>query len=73
MSGISSYLFAFAWGLLILAALVGWGSILGRLLFPTEQTDWALRAAWGLALSVVLGGVLNLGSWISRTTVPSGL
>lgn len=69
MSAMGSYFFAFAWGLLILASLFGWGSILRRLLFPREQTDWALKAAWGLALSVVVGGVLNLGSWISRRTV----
>lgn len=69
MSPIGSYFFAFAWGLIILAALAGWGSVLSRLLFPMEQRDWALRAAWGLALSVVVGGVLNLGHWISRTSV----
>lgn len=69
MSAIASYFFAFAWGLLILAALTGWGSVLNRILFPRRQTDWALRGAWGLALSVVVGGVLNLGHWVSRTSV----
>ncbi len=62
MSAIGSYFFAFAWGL-----LAGWGAVLSRLHLPRKQIDWALRAAWGLALSVVVGGVLNLGYWIFRT------
>ena len=44
------YLCAFGWGFLILLSLIGWGSALNRLLFPTESTDWGQRAAWGLAL-----------------------
>jgi hypothetical protein len=64
----ASYCFAFAWGLLVLASLVGWGAVLNRLLFA-EHTDWGQRAAWGLALSVVAGGFLNLLGGISRITV----
>jgi hypothetical protein len=64
-----SYFGAFAWGIVVLLSLTGWGGALSRLLFPKENTDWGQRAAWGLAASVVVGGVLNLMSWISRTTV----
>jgi hypothetical protein len=65
----ASYFFAFSWGILIPVSLTGWGCVLNRLLFPKAQTDWGQRAAWGLALSVVVGGVLNLLSCISRTTI----
>jgi hypothetical protein len=65
----ASYFFAFSWGILIPVSLTGWGCVLNRLLFPKAQTDWGQRAAWGLALSVVVGGVLNLLSCISRATI----
>jgi hypothetical protein len=65
----SSYFFALAWGILTLLSLIGWGSGLNWLLFPKEKTDWGQRAAWGLALSVVVGGVLNLLSCISRAVI----
>jgi hypothetical protein len=65
----ASYFFAFSWGILIPVSLTGWGCVLNRLLFPKAQTDWGQRTAWGLALSVVVGGVLNLLSCISRTTI----
>jgi hypothetical protein len=64
-----SYFGAFAWGIVILLSLTGWGGVLSRLLFPKQDTDWGQRAAWGLAVSVVVGGGLNLLSWISRSTV----
>ena len=64
-----SYWLAFSWGLVILASMVGWGVAVNRLLFPCHRVDWGQRAAWGLALSVVVGGVLNLLQRISRATV----
>jgi hypothetical protein len=65
----ASYFFAFGWGILILLSLIGWGSVLNQILFPKQATDWGQRAAWGMAFSVVVGGVLNLLSCISRATV----
>src|SRR5882762_6416791 len=64
-----SYWQAFFWGFLILASFIGWGTALNRVLFPAQRVDWGQRAAWGVALSVVVGGVLNLLQRISRTTV----
>jgi hypothetical protein len=64
-----SYWLAFSWGLVILASMVGWGAVVNRLLFPRYPVDWGQRAAWGLALSVIVGGVLNVLHWISRETV----
>lgn len=69
VSAVASYLLAFSWGILTLLAFIGWGGVLNRLLFPEDHTDWGQRAAWGLALSVVVGGVLSLLSCISRTTI----
>ena len=64
-----SYFLAFAWGFVILVAWIGWGRLLNRILFPKARTDWGQSAAWGLALSVVVGGILNVLSYISRTRV----
>jgi hypothetical protein len=66
---LASYFLAFVWGILILLSLIGWGGVLNRLLFPKEETSWGQRAAWGMAFSVVVGGVLNFLSCISRTTI----
>ena len=65
----AAYFLAFIWGISLLIPLVGWGTVLNRILFPRQLTDWGQRAAWGLAFSVAVGGVLNLLSCISRTTV----
>ncbi len=65
----ASYFFAFSWGIVILLSLIGWGSVLNRLLFRTDPIDWGQRGAWGLASSVVVGGGLNLLGIISRTTI----
>jgi len=63
------YWMAFFWGLVILASFVGWGGAVNRVLFPGQRVDWGQRAAWGVALSVVVGGVQNQLQLISRTTV----
>jgi hypothetical protein len=64
-----SYSLAFTWGLVILTSFTGWGTVLNRVLFPSQRLDWGQRAAWGVALSVVAGGALDLLQWISRTAV----
>jgi hypothetical protein len=69
VTAVALYFLAFAWGIVILLSLVGWGGVLNRLLFPKDQTDWGQRAAWGLSFSVVIGGVLNVLLSISRVTI----
>src|SRR5712692_7563300 len=49
--------------------MIGHGSIVQRLLCPGQKNDWGLRAAWGLAFSACVGGVLELTGSISRTMV----
>ena len=57
---------ALGWGLLLVAAFVGWGGALSRLLGAKEEGDAGMRGALGLALTVAAGGLFNLLSWISR-------
>ena len=64
-----SYLFASSWGLFVLAGLIGWGGLLVHLLSIRREVRWGERAAWGTALSVTVGAVLNLNAWISRGTI----
>lgn len=57
---------ALAWACYLLSAFAGWGTLIARVLLPAQRVDWALRAALGLAASVVVGGALNLAGVISR-------
>jgi hypothetical protein len=67
--GITSFFFAFAWGIFILFSLMGLGGVLNRLLFAKQQVDWGQRAAWGISFSIVVGGVLNVTWTISRSVI----
>lgn len=64
-----SYLISFSWGICLLLSLIGWGKVLNHILFPNQRIDWGQRAAWGLAFSVIIGGILNATSTISQTTI----
>jgi len=65
----SSYLFSFLWGIVILFSLVGWGSVVSRVLFPKYRIDWGQKVAWGIAFSIFVGGILNVTWAISTTTI----
>jgi hypothetical protein len=64
-----SYLISFSWGICLLLSLIGWGKVLNHILFPNQRIDWGQRAAWGLAFSIIIGGILNATSTISQTTI----
>ncbi|MCH8342743.1 MAG: hypothetical protein IH983_02020 [Planctomycetes bacterium] len=64
-----AYFLAFAWGICILLSFIGWGTLVGRLALPGRQVSWGQRAAWGMVLSVILGGLLNLFSLISGALI----
>lgn len=66
-----SYILPFSWGLFVLGAFIGWGSLLNRLLFPENPVDWGQRAAWGVAFSILIGGLLNVSGLISSPLVIS--
>jgi len=61
------FAFHFLWGLVILAAFIGWGRAAHRLAMrdATEVPDWGLLAGWGMAVTVFIGGLLNLFGWVS--------
>jgi hypothetical protein len=64
-----SYLVSFFYGICLLLSLAGWGKVLQDILFPNRQIDWGQRAAWGLAFSAIVGGVLNATWTISQLTI----
>ncbi|MEG3929961.1 MULTISPECIES: hypothetical protein [unclassified Microcoleus] len=63
------YLISFFYGICLLLSLIGWGKFLNHILFPNQRTDWGQRAGWGLALSLIIGGVLNATWNISPPTI----
>ncbi|MEG4057694.1 MULTISPECIES: hypothetical protein [unclassified Microcoleus] len=63
------YFLSFAWGICILVSLIGWGGAVNRILFPDYTVDWGQRAAWGIAWSVIFGGLLNVTWTISQATL----
>jgi hypothetical protein len=63
------YFLSFAWGICILVSLIGWGGAVNRILFPQYRVDWGQRAAWGIAWSVIFGGLLNVTWTISQATI----
>ncbi len=71
--GAAGYALGWVWGLLVLAALVGWGRFLERLFRPGRSLGWGLRGTVGLAAAVAAGGVLELLGAISPATVLAGL
>ena len=64
-----SYFLCFSWGICIIVSLIGWGGAVKRILFPEHRVDWGQRAAWGIAWSVIFGGLLNVTWTISQTTI----
>ncbi len=65
----TSFFLSFLWGIVIVLSLIGWGSAVNRLVFPRHRIDWGQKAAWGLAFSILVGGVLNLTWAISRAVI----
>lgn len=65
----TSYFLAFLWGIYIILSLIGWGGVINRILFPKDCIDWGQKAAWGVAFSILVGGILNVTWTISRTTI----
>ncbi len=57
------------WGLFLLVSMTGWGTLTNAVLAPAERFDWGQRAALGLSVLVLIGGVANLGWYISPPMV----
>ncbi|MBF0594964.1 MAG: hypothetical protein HQL22_08340 [Candidatus Omnitrophica bacterium] len=61
-------LIACFWVAALLAAFVGWGRLINGVIYTEQEFSWGELAAWGVAFSTVIGGVLNLSQAISRQT-----
>jgi hypothetical protein len=66
------FLPALLWGLCVLAALAGWGRLLTGLVRrhpgpASALPDWLDAPAWGIAITSLLAGILNLASLATRT------
>lgn len=61
------YFLVAAWGLVLLASFIGYGKLLRRLLFANSSPGWAIEGAWGMALLVAVGGLLNYFRIMSPT------
>ncbi len=64
-----AYFLPAIWGLVLLVSFIGYGKLLRRLLFAKENLGWANEGAWGMALIVALGGLLNLFYLVSPPLV----
>jgi len=74
---LTGYVIEFAWGFMVLAALVGWGGVVARLFGASSpRPDWGLAAGWGMAAMLAAGGVLALVGlarpWLLVTLVVVG-
>lgn len=59
------YFTAFAWGIITLFAFIGYGRLLNFILSPGKKFDLGMQAAFGLVLSVTVGGFMNWAAAIS--------
>ncbi len=58
------------WGLAILAALTGWGRLLScRTQVADEAANWLEAPAWGIAMSSLIGSLMNLAGLATRVGV----
>lgn len=79
----ASYVIEFTWGLMVLAALVGWGDVAAKTLVrfggasETRRPDWGLAAGWGMALVLAAGGVFSFAGlarpWLLVVLVFAGV
>jgi hypothetical protein len=56
-------------GLILLASWAGWGAAIHRLVLRGGVVDRGLHAGWGLAFTLLVGGVLNLTEAISPLSI----
>jgi hypothetical protein len=63
------YGLAVFWSALMLASFVGWGSLVNLWLDRDRWADWGLRAGWGMALFILVGGFLTAMHLVSRTAL----
>jgi hypothetical protein len=65
----ASYAAMFGFGLVLLGSWAGWGAAIHRLLLRGVVADRAMQAGWGLAFTLVVGGLLNLTGQITPRAI----
>jgi hypothetical protein len=63
------FLVAFFWGIVVLLAFIGYGRLLNLILSPGKKFDLGMQAAFGLILSITIGGFLNFIAVISVLSI----
>ncbi len=58
MDSVLTFWIVAVWGVAVLMSWVGWGTLMGMGVSKEERFDWGLRAAWGMAGTLAVGGVL---------------
>jgi len=59
----------FAFGLILLGSWAGWGAATHRLFLREVAADRGMHAGWGLALTLFVGGMLNLSGQVSAHSI----
>jgi hypothetical protein len=63
------YGLAVFWWALMLASFTGWGSLVNLWIDRDHRADWGLRAGWGMALFVLVGGYLTAMHLVGRSVL----
>ena len=64
-----SFLIMFFFGISILISWAGLGTLINYILFPQIIQDIWLRTGWGLCLTLIIGGILNIAGIISPAAI----
>ncbi len=64
-----SFIGAFFWGFFVLASFFGWGYLMTLILRFSKKADLGFQGAFGVCLSVIIGGILNLTGQINRNFI----
>ena len=65
----ASYAAMFGFGIVLLGSWAGWGVALHRLVLRNMVAGRAMQAGWGLSLTLLVGGLLNLASQVSSLSI----
>jgi hypothetical protein len=58
-----------AFSLIIYLSFIGWGTLVSRINDAHRNENYSLFAAWGISLTLVFGGILNLFKLISKNVL----
>ncbi len=61
------------WGLALLAAFAGWGTLLARACWPDSRVSLSLRTAWGASAVICAGGLLASVGLVSKALLLFGV